>query len=168
MITKKPTHQMLEEWRSVWHKYKDVLKPNRKSGEEIIYYLSSRYALTEINDKSAYDVIFKSVMSSEFLKEKLPAGAVPVPKTYYVLNQGNGEKLYQQKDEAFSDVERIFVGIDLLSGYYHVEGSSLLWDELCAFQGLDEADLKNYVKTAQYIECLERFGLSVSDDFGEK
>lgn len=159
---------MLEEWRSVWNKYKNVLKPNRKSGEEIIQYLSSRYALTEIDDKDSHDVVFESVMCSDFLKEKLPAGAVPVPKTYYVLNQGNGEKLYQQKDKVFYDVERIFVGIDLASGYYHVEGSSLLWDELCAFQGLDEADLKNYVRTAQYIECLKRFGLSASEGFGEE
>lgn len=159
---------MIEEWKSVWNTYKDVLKPNRKSGEEIINYLYSRYALTEINDKAAHDVIFENVMQNDHLKEKLSDGAVPVPRAYYVLNQGNGEKLYQQKDEVFSDVERIFVGIDLASGYYHVEGSSLLWDELCAFQGLDGADLKNYVKTAQYIECLERFGISVSEGFVEK
>ena len=39
-----------------------------------------------------------------------------------------------------------------------VQGSTLLWDELCAFQGLDERDLQNYVITAQYIRALERVG----------
>ena len=31
-----------------------------------------------------------------------------------------------------------------------------LWDELCAFQGLDEADLQNSYCVAQYISLLEK------------
>jgi len=38
-----------------------------------------------------------------------------------------------------------------------VEGSSMLWDELCAFQGLDAKDIENYYCVAQYISCLKRF-----------
>lgn len=56
-------------------------------------------------------------------------------------------------------VSRIFVGIDLTTGYYTVEGCTMLWDELCAFQGLDEKDLQNYFCVAQYINSLKRFGL---------
>ena len=37
-----------------------------------------------------------------------------------------------------------------------VEGSTLLWDELRAFQGLDEKDLQNFVMVAQYLEAQER------------
>ena len=34
----------------------------------------------------------------------------------------------------------------------------MLWDELCAFQGVDEKDLENYVVVADYIRALKRFG----------
>lgn len=53
---------------------------------------------------------------------------------------------------------RIFVGLDLASGYFQVEGSTMLWDELCCLQGLDEKDLQNAVIVAQYILALRRFG----------
>ena len=48
------------------------------------------------------------------------------------------------------------MGVDLASGFYMVEGSTLLWDELRAFQGLDEKDLQNFVMVAQYLEVQER------------
>lgn len=35
----------------------------------------------------------------------------------------------------------------------------MLYDELVAWRGLDEDDLNNYYLVAEYIECLERFGL---------
>lgn len=55
-------------------------------------------------------------------------------------------------------ITKIFVGLDLASGFYMVEGSTMLWDELCAFQGLDERDLENFVRVGQYVQCLKRFG----------
>ncbi|HHX87473.1 MAG TPA: hypothetical protein GX693_04745 [Firmicutes bacterium] len=51
---------------------------------------------------------------------------------------------------------KIFIGVDLSSGFYCIEGSSMLWDELCAFQGLDSKDIENYYCVAQYISCLKR------------
>lgn len=39
-----------------------------------------------------------------------------------------------------------------------VEGSTLLWDELCAFCGVDDKDLQNYVIVAQYVDVLKRLG----------
>lgn len=33
MITREPANEMFEEWKSMWEKYKDVLKLNRKNGE---------------------------------------------------------------------------------------------------------------------------------------
>jgi hypothetical protein len=35
----------------------------------------------------------------------------------------------------------------------------MLWDELYAFQGIDEADIQNPYCVAQYIACLKRFKL---------
>ena len=34
---------------------------------------------------------------------------------------------------------------NVVTGFFMVEGSTMLWDELCAVRGLDERDLKNVV-----------------------
>ena len=160
MITRKPDSKTLEKWKAVWKEQKDVLKPNRKSGKEILSYLESNYPLTEIFDKDALDVVSENVLENEHYAEKLH-GKQPVPKAFYLENSEKGKRFYlsENKDD-FSvwgeEITRIFVGIDITSGFFTVEGSTLLWDELCAFRGVDEADLQNYVVTAVYIEAKER------------
>ena len=67
-----------------------------------------------------------------------------------------GKRYIKTRDEMFKG-RKIFIGVDLASGYFMVEGSSMLWDELCAFQGLDAKDIENYYCVAQYISCLKRF-----------
>lgn len=163
MITTEPTREMFEEWKAVWKQYKDLLRPNRKSGAELLTYLQSNYPLTEIFDKKALDVISENVALNDHLAEKLPVGQSPVPRAFFLENTGNGRRFYLAENRDCpdlwgSDITRIFVGVDLSSGFYTVEGSTLLWDELCAFQGVDERDLQNYVITAQYISALKRFG----------
>lgn len=162
MVTREPTKEMFETWKAIWIEYKDKLQPNRKSGAEVLAYLQSRYVLTEIHDKNALDTITLNVTENERLSEKLPQGVLPEPRAFYLENEGNGEKFYLP--ENIDDIElwggeitKIFVGVDLSSGFYLVEGSTMLWDELCAFQGLDGQDLKNYVIVGQYIRCLKRF-----------
>lgn len=159
MLMQEPTPEMYKEWKIVWNQYKDRLKPNRKSGQEMIEYLSEKYVLTEIYDKKAADVVIFNVTMNKASAEKLTPGSVPTPKTYYIENLGNGSNLYENMDEIFKDIKKIFVGIDVVSGWYAVEGSSMLWDELCAFQGLDEADIQNFFCVAEYVACLKRFGL---------
>ncbi len=56
---------------------------------------------------------------------------------------------------------KILVGVDTVTGFFAVEGSTLLWDELCAVRGLDERDISNVVAVAQYIAARERLGLPV-------
>lgn len=163
MIVQKSSKERLEEWKSTWIKYKDVIKPNRKTGRELLEYLQSKYALTEIFDADALDAISYTVTRNTYLSEKLSHGVAPVPRAFYLENDGQGEKFYlpeNKDDEGIwgGDVTRIFVGIDLSSGFYLIEGSTMLWDELCCFQGIDEKDLQNYVIVAQYINALQRFG----------
>lgn len=163
MITRKPTKKVLEEWNLIWKRYKDVLKPNRKSGAEVLSYLQSHYILTEIDDENALSCISESVKENEYLAEKLPEGASTIPRAFYLENAGNGRKFYLPENKDDTDVwgdiiSKIFVGVELSSGSYQVEGSTMLWDELCAFQGIDEKDLKNYVVVADYINSLKRFG----------
>lgn len=160
MLMQEPTNEMFEEWKSVWHKYKDSLAPNRKSGQELLDYLSQKYILTEIHDKEATDAVCFNVTMNKPRAEKLPDGAIPQPRTFFLENMGNGEIFYKDENkdpEAVwgGDITRIFVGLDTASGYFMVEGSTMLWDELFAFQGIDEADIQNPYCVAQYIACLK-------------
>lgn len=163
MITQRPTVEILNEWKKIFEQYKDLLRPNRKSGADILNYLQRNYSLTEIPDEDMLKVISENVSRNKFLAEKLPVGQLPVPKAFYLENIGNGHKFFLSENKDRSDlwggeITKIFVGIDLSSGYYVVEGSTMLWDELCAFQGVDEKDLENYVVVADYINALQRFG----------
>lgn len=163
MIVQQPSKEQLKEWKSTWIQYKNSLKPNRKTGLELLQYLQSKYSLTEIFDADALSVIHDNVTMNEYLSEKLPEGVSPVPRAFYLDNAGNGKKFYlpenQDDDEIWgNDITKIFVGVDLSSGFYMVEGSTMLWDELCAFQGIDEKDLQHYVIVAQYINASRRFG----------
>ncbi|MPN52317.1 hypothetical protein SDC9_199973 [bioreactor metagenome] len=49
--------------------------------------------------------------------------------------------------------------MEIETASFHVEGSSLLWDELFAYRGLDEMDLRNFYMVAEYAACLKRFGM---------
>lgn len=82
-------------------------------------------------------------MENELLRNKLSANEEPRPITFYWNNHD----------------KKVFIGLDLVSGFYYVEDNEELWDELCAFQGLDEEDLNNFFCVAQYIECLKKFDM---------
>lgn len=162
VITQLPSEETVREWKAVWQANKGRLSPNRKTGTEVLEYLQANYPLTEISAPKALDAIIGNVTLNERLAKKLPAGAAPAPRAFFLENSGAGEKFYlpENRDdpELWGNVERIFVGVDVASGFYMVEGSTLLWDELCAFQGLDEKDLQNFVMVAQYIDALRRCG----------
>ncbi len=142
MLTSPATPEMVDDWKRVHERYKNKLRPNRKSGREIVEYLKSKYTLTPRTDKRALNVIRLSVLENPHLKEKLQDGQRPEPVAFLLNDNG----------------QEAFVGVDLASGYCHVEGSEQLYDELCAFQGLDKFDLKNCFLVAQYINCLEKHG----------
>lgn len=163
MITQKVTPEMLTEWKNIFEQYKDLLQPNRKSSTDLLGYLQSNYFLTEIMDKEVLTVVSENVSMNKFFAEKLPAGRLPLPKAFYLENIGNGHKFYLSENKDNPDlwgdkITKIFVGVDLCSGFYMVEGSTMLWDELRVFQGVDEKDLENYVVVADYISALKRFG----------
>lgn len=163
MITQEVTPEILAEWKKTYAQYRDLLAPNRKCGTDLLNYLQSNYTLTEITDEKALRAISENVSRNECFSEKLPAGQLPLPKAFYLENAGNGHKFYlsenkDQPDLWGGEITKIFVGVDICSGFYMVEGSTMLCDELRAFQGLDEKDLQNYVVVADYIHALERFG----------
>lgn len=149
---------MVEKWKDIWIEYKDKLLPNRKSGKEIVEYLKIKYLFEEINDDNAKQVVIDNLLNNKPRAEKLPMGAEPSVVTFVIENKDNGKLLYENQDEIFKG-DNVFVGVELESGFFCVEGSSLLWDEIYAFQGLDEKDIQNYFCVAEYISCLKKFGL---------
>jgi hypothetical protein len=152
------TPEIIEEWKEVWNKYKDKLRPNRKSSKEVVEYLKNKYLLEEICDDNAKLVVINNVLHNKPYADRLPIGVEPLAVTFVVENKENGKFLYENQDEIFKR-NNIFIGVELESGFFCVEGSSLLWDELYAFRGLDEKDIQNYCCVAEYISCLKKFGL---------
>jgi hypothetical protein len=156
MLTQEQTLEMIERWKSIWVENKDNLRPNRKAGSEIVGYITKNYpAVKRAGDNATAAIIEDEVLLNEHFSEKLPAGKNPSFVAFAIENTGRGKYLYEQQDDIFRDNE-IFVAVDIESGYFHVEGSSFLWDELYAYRGLDEMDIQNFYCVAEYILCLEK------------
>ena len=158
MLIEETTPEMVKEWKAIHVEYRDRLSPNRKPAHEIVKYLRDTYPLEEITDASWGRMIIDNVMMNDPHKLKLPEGKDPFPIVFKIGNISSGKRLYEQQDEIFKG-SPIIVGIDLETGFFHVEGSSQLWDELFAFRGLDQVDLKNIYLVAEYIHCLRKFDL---------
>jgi hypothetical protein len=150
------TPEMIERWKAIWAEFKPRLKPNRKPASDLITYLVSKYPVKEVADEKLKQVVIDNLLSNKCLAEKLPAGKHPVAVCFYIEDTGPGKLLYAGQDKIFSGLT-IFVGVELETGFFLVEGSSELWDELFAYQGLDEKDLDNFYLVAEYIACLRKF-----------
>ena len=156
MITSAPTAAQIEEWKRLWRENREKLSPCLRSGIELIDYLNAFYSLEPADEPEILDTVSHMVLHNSFFAEKLPEGLQPSPVAFFVSRTGNGRLLYENREAVHAGVEKIIVSIDMVSGCYHVEGSVTLWDELCAYQGVDKADLDNFVRTGLYIQCTER------------
>ncbi|AKN32906.1 hypothetical protein Ccar_19465 [Clostridium carboxidivorans P7] len=158
MLMKEPTSEMVEEWKAIYVKYKAKLYPNKKTALEIIEYLKQKYTLTEQAKEELKRVVVDNVIINKCYSNKLPNSKMPVAKVFYVENMGLGKRLYEKQDDVFKE-NKIIVGVELETAFFMVEGSSMLWDELFAFRGLDEGDLNNFYLVAEYITCLKKFDM---------
>lgn len=146
MLTCEPTPEMLAEWKRIYNEYCGKLKPNRKSGVEINDYFCRKYRFDKFDSQSFFDVVKFNITENEPNREKLQEGAAPVIAAYK------------------SDDLSILVGIDLVTGFFHIEGENTnkvteIYDDLFLYRGLDEKDIKNYFLVAQYIKCLDNKNL---------
>ena len=83
----------------------------------------------------------EDLLSNRFSREKLPKGAVPHVVAYKAGN--------------------VLAGIDLVSGFFHVESEEIreaekVYDDLFVFRGLDERDLENYFLVSEYIRLKKK------------
>ncbi|MCK9286333.1 MAG: hypothetical protein PHU24_11585 [Sphaerochaetaceae bacterium] len=158
MVTQAPTKQLINEWKSIYTTYKDILKPNKLTAQQLIEYLLHKYQAKELADQRWSQVVVDNVLMNEFFKKKLSASDEATAKIFQIENVGAAETLYNEREMFYKD-QPIVVGIELNSVYFLVEGSQHLWDELFAQRGLDEDDLNNYYLVAEYINCLKKFDM---------
>ena len=143
MLTTEPSIEMVQEWKRIYKENRYKLKPNRKCGAEINDYFCLKYAFEEFKSLKFCEVVKFNITENEFNREKLPQGTLP-----QIL-------AYKAKDAS------ILVGIDLITGFFHIEGEDInrvaeIYDDIFAFRGLDEKDIENYFLVAQYIQCLDK------------
>ena len=158
MLLKEPTPEMVKEWRAIYAEYKEQLYPNRKTSLEIIEYLKQKYTLIEQEKEELKRAVVDNVIVNKCYSNKLLNSKIPVAKVFYVENMGLGKHLYEKQDDVFKE-NKIIVGVELESAFFMVEGSSMLWDEIFAFRGLDKDDLNNFYLVAEYITCLKKFDM---------
>lgn len=164
MITSEMSQAQLAQYKEIWHQYKNRLFVNRKSGEQLIQYLKSKYDLTIYENHEAKKAAEFCILANAFTNEKRKDDAAPNVQMYYIEKTKASASLYAQTNAFLEacrreNAMRILVSVDLASGYYQVEGSPLLWDELCVYQGVDEFDIQNFVCVGEYVNCLKRFNL---------
>lgn len=156
MLTRKVSPELIREWKDTSATFRPLLRPNKKTGPEILAYLTGKYPARELPADSLSEVISDNVLLNDYNARKMPAGTTPETRGFLIENTGAGKYLYENQDE-FCRGMTIIAGVELHSAYFIVEGSSLLWDELFAFRGLDDEDLTNYYLVAEYVACLRRF-----------
>lgn len=143
MLTSKPTPDMINSWKRIYCDNRERLKPNRKSGVQIDNYFRKKYMPDSFDSYEFREIVKENIMLNKFSKDKLPVGEMPDIRCYKI------------------DKGSVIVGIDLVTGFIHVECRDVskmeeIYDDLFVYRGLDENDLTNYFLVAQYIQCLEK------------
>ncbi len=168
MITQPLSEEKLEDFTQLYNQYKHTLQANRKSGEQLLAYLKKHYDVIEATDQAFVEMVAFNIMHNEYSREKVDPNKALNIKKLVLKNEGRNTSLFKEEEALLWGKNKncIEVGIDTNSAYYCVSGSTALWDELCAYQGLDVYDLQNVVCVGQYLQCLQQF--PQVDDRGQK
>ena len=141
MLTHQVTEEQLKQWKRLFDLYAASMLPNRKTGEELDEYFTSKYPYQMFESKRWESVVTENIMENECFREKVPQNMPLKIKSYSVGN--------------------VMVGIELLSGYFQVESEETektipIYDDLFVYRGLDAEDLKNFALVGQYLEMKQR------------
>lgn len=139
MILSELTPEKVAEMKRVYEAYHPLLHPNRKSGAEVNAYFRSNYPYQQLDDYAFQAAAAANIMENEHFYAKLQDSTRPDIRCYRTGN--------------------MLVGIDLVSGAFHVEAVDMaaaipVYNDLFVFRGLDEDDLKNFVLVAEYVKLL--------------
>ena len=139
MILSELTPEKVAEMKLVYEAHRPLLHSNRKSGAEVDAYFRSSYPYQPLDDYAFQAAAAANIMENEHFCAKLQDGTRPDIRCYRTGN--------------------MLVGIDLVSGAFHVEAVDMaaaipVYNDLFVFRGLDEDDLTNFVLVAEYVELL--------------
>ena len=156
MILSEITPDKVAEMKRVYEAHRPLLHPNRKSGAEVDAYFRSSYPYQPLDDRAFQAAAAANIMENEHLYAKSQDGTRPDIRC---CRMGN-----------------VLVGIDLVSGEFHVEALDMadaipVYNDLFVFRGLSEDDLKNFVLVAEYVRLTQnsgtRNGVKISKEIGE-
>lgn len=136
MITSEVTERQLAEWREIYSQSKSNIAANRIGGKQLDEYFRTKYSYSDFDNQEFRQVVYQNA------RQESPESSISDISTYII----NGS---------------IFVGIDLRSGFFHVESKDVkeaipIWDDLFVKRGLSESDLTNYVLVVQYVKLTEK------------
>ena len=141
MILSELTPEKVAEMKRVYEAHRPLLHPNKKSGAEVDAYFRSNYPYQQLDDYAFQAAAAANIMENEHFCAKLQDGTRPDIRCYRTGN--------------------VLVGIDLISGAFHVEAADMtavipIHDDLFAFRGLSEDDLKNFVLVTEYVRLTQK------------
>lgn len=122
--------------RIIWKKSK-FLKPNRISGSDLNTYFQDKYPTKNYDNEKFKEVVHLN------------------SKEHFHENAGNINDIV-----AYTLNGDIYVGIDLKTGFFHIESEDVsqsipIYDDLFITRGLSKEDLQNYVIVGQFLELKE-------------
>ncbi len=134
MITYEVDEKKLRFWKELYEKKSNYLKANRISGRELNIYFQKKYSAQNYNNTKFKEVVHLN------------------SKEYFHENAGNINDII-----AYTLNGDIFVGIDLKTGFFHIESDEIrksvpIFDDLFVTRGLSEDELQNFVIAGQYLE----------------
>ena len=141
MLTTEATQKMIEEWKQLFESHHANMHHNRKSGTEVDADFRRKYSYQVFDNAEFQQVCKFNIMENNFIQKKLSERFSTNIRSYLV--------------------DGVLVGIDLISGEFHVESEKTekavpIYDDLFMFRGLDCEDLKSFFLVAQYVKLTER------------
>jgi len=155
---KKPSEKDIQEWKSVYEEYKALLRPNVKHAIQVLEYIKKKYPLKEETSETYKEIVVSNIKMNNHLAAKIPDGKESIPILFTVPNQGNAVALYEAQEKVYKGCQ-IYLGVELETGYFFIEGSDELADEVTAFKGLDSDDMVNFYLVANYVRCLKKYNM---------
>ncbi|MEG0526987.1 MAG: hypothetical protein RR531_05670 [Longicatena sp.] len=160
MFMRPATKEDVQSWKEIFEQYHRLITPSRKSAREMIAYLQEKYGCISFENEEWQQAIQKEVLMNEHNLEKVQPNTPMCVQLYQLEDNASSHHVFEQRAEVFKESE-IFVGVEMNSGYLHIEGSDVLYDELFVYQGLDEQDIKNPFLVAQYVELCHKFAVEI-------
>lgn len=162
------------EVENIFVKYAPILKPNRKSVSKISEYIKSKYPAEEDTTLRSKKVVEMNVLGN-FYKGK-SANEIPLKVTVlHIRNEGTATALYDLQEQEYAEhvakmkqlkndfKEHSFKNIPIricveqINDYMFIEGSNVLADEIIILRGLDEKELQNKYRVANYVQTLKKY-----------